>query len=87
MTGWRHTVLLGNDCGSCWHESFQIGAPQDSICTTPVPDPASPCEECWLAAGMPVHGPVDWLPVTSQHLAHAHVPTRCTCRHPIEPTR
>lgn len=88
MSGWRHTVLVGGDCGSCWHESFQIGAPQDRICTAPIPDPASPCgfEGCegWpgdhdFTVGRCQHPP--------KHDCHPHVPTRCQCGHPIEAER
>jgi hypothetical protein len=42
-------------------------------CTTPTPDPASPCGY----PGCP-------LPEGAPGIDHAHVPTRCTCGHAIE---
>lgn len=83
MTTWRHA----NE----WHSDFtgltHCMAPRDNgspcECTTPTPDPASPCghPECEHDARAtwthPPAGPY-------LHGSHPHVPTRCTCGDPIE---
>lgn len=56
-------------------------------CTTPTPDPASPCDLEWCQ-----HRGAYWwhtaLRVGGDHdqwdRLHPHQPTRCTCGHPIE---
>lgn len=88
MTGWQHVELptFPGMCAGCIDEMAQ-----DSMtdyphgiqlpCTTPTPDPTSPC------------GRLDchWSPAVAwPHAAlssHPHIPTRCTCGHPIEATR
>lgn len=70
---WRHE--------DAWHSQLtgltycmarrKNGSPCE--CSTPTPDPAGPCgwDDC-TATG--IHHP-RWFP---------HLPTRCTCGHPIE---
>ena len=77
MSGWRHVDELAGVCAS-WVSWKKGRCP----CTTPTPDPASPCgyEGCWGKRW--THA---W--VSGQFLdesSHPHVPTRCNCGHPIE---
>lgn len=63
-------------------------------CTTPTTDPASPCG---FKSGGPLDIPCgatgsdDWHKRSfwwqEPWLYHPHLPTRCTCGHPIEPVR
>lgn len=82
MTGWRHTERG-------WDKA--CGAPSDVPgfincgCTTPTPDPASPCAEC------PPDDPE--RPWVYHRCARCREFTefcrcaRCTCGHPIEEMR
>lgn len=52
-------------------------------CTTPTPDPTSPCGQlvrCCHLYEMPCGTAKD----DHGGIAHRHLPTRCTCGHPIE---
>lgn len=80
MTAYRHAEEYPNGCRAYGLDGYICG------CPTPTPDPTSPCgfEDCehdgnatWThpPAGPYLHG------------AHPHVPTLCTCGHPIEAAR
>jgi hypothetical protein len=79
MSGWVHVEQdfdgLGHRCSvpvgtipRRWG-GFPCG------CTTPTPDPASPCGVCNQGTVMCFYTNT-----------HTYQPTRCTCGHPIEPT-
>lgn len=64
-----------------WRHVSDCGTPDDDPfcgCTTPTPDPASPCAVCGVAGGR--HERVLGL---SPWCCPTHVPTRCTCGNPI----
>ena len=77
MTTWRHADEMhwSNHpdfhpvCMACVREIAK------SPCTTPTPDPASPCGVCNQGTVMCFYTNT-----------HTYQPTRCTCGHPIEPT-
>lgn len=103
MTGWRHTELptFPGQCAGCLNEMAQDSMTDNpfgiqSACTTPTPDPASPCgfEDPWAKYGHPF--PPCGRPETHTHHTfsggrgetpdggHFYRPTRCTCGHAIE---
>lgn len=69
MSGWRHGV----ECDD--HGPSHCGFDGGCRCTTPTPDPASPCGVCNQGTVMCFYTNT-----------HTYQPTRCTCGHPIEPT-
>ena len=73
MSGWRHGV----ECDD--HGPSHCGFDGGCRCTTPTPDPASPCAVCGVAGGR--HERVLGL---SPWCCPTHVPTRCACGHAIE---
>ena len=83
MSGWRHGV----ECDD--HGPSHCGFDGGCRCTTPTPDPASPCGTCGRPPDMDRCSPGS-LTNPSHHTAalgcHKPTPTRCTCGHPIEPT-
>ncbi len=85
MSGWVHEQTVTQHagtrvCGPCylWND----------ICTTPTPDPSSPCgyrfdfwtmtDVCEMPGDHPMHL------YSNARMYHDFVPTRCTCGHPIE---
>ena len=57
-------------------------------CTTPTPDPASPCGECGQPSRASVHDHVGLGTPIGGAPVHFPTPTRClTCGHPIEEAR
>jgi hypothetical protein len=89
VSGWRHVEQVTQHagtrvCGNCYVEN--------KVCTTPTPDPASPCgwtygngEPCDVPADRLIH-PASTRPFYGLN-THDFVPTRCTCGHPIERVR
>ena len=86
MTTWRHTT--GEPCQAD-RPLVTAGVVTTACgCTTPTPDPASPCGALvatggnahvaeWQDCGRPADG-IHHMP------AHDYRATRCTCGHPIE---
>ncbi len=77
MSGWRHVEQVTQHagtrvCGNCYVEN--------KVCTTPTPDPASPCRRCGRDLWNIAHPLIPGEPRRD----HPHQPTRCTCGHPIE---
>ena len=66
VNGWAHTITDTVRHVSC----------SDCCCTTPTPDPASPCGVCNQGTVMCFYTNT-----------HTYQPTRCTCGHPIEAAR
>lgn len=91
MTGWRHdnepADWLDPSCTQCMAEHWEDDPlPDGAICTTPTPDPASPCgyegcsEQHWQPGYEGIHD--------TDMGTHPIEPTRCaTCQHPIEKAR
>lgn len=96
MTGWRHTDAATSSISGLTYCTATVEAADGGygrcVCTTPDPDPASPCgfEECpyrdcafpharyWHAVAAPL--------AESTSIHHRHVPTLCRCGHRIEET-
>lgn len=77
---WVHEHEDARLPGAC----LECIAARTTFCTTPTPDPASPCgyeykedgAPCGFRRSMGGHEFVD--------ADHPHQPTRCTCGHPIK---
>ena len=73
-------------------EPDRTAARSECCCTSPTPDPASPCARCRLPGSSNQHRTVDdcWvkapgcLTCSEPDMHHPHQPTRCTCGHPIK---
>lgn len=81
MTEWRHATGLG--CVAAVPETSTRRLVEGRLvkmcgCTIPDPDPTSPC-------GLPGCGEALGGAIDSTN--HPHVPTRCTCGHPIKAQR
>lgn len=85
---WRHGEAEDDRCAVLAAPGYTQQT-RSCGCTTPTPDPTSPCGlGCGQAADGPVHGDPSGWPWGSRHLAHPHQPTRClTCGHAIEEVR
>lgn len=83
MTTYRHARETAN-FGWCLDCSLMSDERGLAPCTTPTPDPASPCGHptCNQRAIAHVH-----MGAHGVYGRHPHVPTRCTCGHPLEATR
>ncbi len=75
MSGWVHVER--DSAGMCLMLN-----PDESwcSCTTPTPDPSSPCRRCGRDLWNIAHPLIPGEPRRD----HPHQPTRCTCGHPIE---
>ena len=76
---WRHTHWRE---GEFYPECIAADGDLGCGCTTPTPDPASPCREalCGVPEDASVH--------VEDEQGHQHQPTRCAqCHHPIEAPR
>ena len=87
MGEWRHGAMHGIGVKSGPNDGRRCR------CTTPAPDPASPCGfkeggpkdiPCGAVAHHDWHDKRFWW--QEPWLWHPHQPTRCTCGHPIERT-
>jgi hypothetical protein len=77
MSGWVHVER--DSAGMCLMLN-----PDESwcSCTTPTPDPSSPCG--WRGRDGTWEIPCRNGGTLHEGLLHPHQPTRCTCGHPIE---
>lgn len=72
---WRHTNAFSN--GDCREWLPDISPYREACnCTTPTPDPTSPCSAVRCGDREVIHRAYGY--------AHAYRPSRCTCGHPIE---
>ena len=82
MTRWQH--VDGDPCPvGTVKESWAGQWVSPCGCTTPTPDPTSPCARRYLWTT----GILDCMWDPNDHpekSGHPHVPTRCLCGHPIE---
>lgn len=81
MVGWEHADQFGRAC------MVPVGFDQylDSCgCTTPQPDPASPCGYAFGRCESPAAHAGCGRAHEAIDTCHDHVPTRClNCQHPI----
>ena len=88
MTTWRHANEWHSDFTGLTHCMAPRGNGSPCECTTPTPDPASPCGALvatggnahvaeWQDCGRPADG-IHHMP------AHDYRATRCTCGHQLE---
>lgn len=83
MSGRRHVTECGCERRHCLVDGYEPSEPGcvgPCLCERPTPDPASPCGQL-VSDGFGRAFQCGGRDSTGH--AHPHVPTRCTCGHPI----
>ena len=83
---WRHEREDTGMCADCYDAADDSDHDAEAFCTTPTPDPASPCSQSFVFHGKTL---MTCGKTRDQHGAYpdSHQPTRCTCGHTLEAVR
>lgn len=83
MAEWQHVWASRGYAASVCIDHAEDAPPCG--CTTPTPDPASPCgfEGCLIPPGKPWHVWADDIEPDALH--HKRIPSRCLCGHALVP--